>query len=37
MDVRQIAERVRVGNAIGATADLKMVEIEVAQAAITVK
>ena len=37
LEVRQIAERVRVGNAIGATADLKMVEIEVAQAAITVK
>jgi hypothetical protein len=37
LEVRGIAERVRVGKAIGATADLKTVEIEVAQAAVTVK
>ena len=37
LEIRQIAEKVRVGKAIGATADLKRVEFEGAQAVITVK
>jgi hypothetical protein len=36
-EVRQITEKVRVGKAIGVTADLKSVELESTQAAITVK
>ena len=36
-EVRQLAEKVRVGKAIGAAADLKTVELEAIQAAITVK
>jgi hypothetical protein len=36
-EVRQIAEKVRVGKAIGVTADLKSVELEGTQATITVK
>src|ERR1019366_6147297 len=37
LNVRQIAEKVRVGKAIGATGDLKRVGFEGAQAVITVK
>ena len=37
LEIRQIAEKVRVGKAIGATADLKRVDIAGAQAVITVK
>jgi hypothetical protein len=37
LEVRQIAEKVRVGKAVGATADLKSVELEGAQAVVTVK
>lgn len=36
-EIRQIAEKVRVGKAIGVTADLKSVELASTQAAITVK
>ena len=37
LEIRQIAEKVRVGKAIGATADLKRIELEGTQAVITVK
>ena len=37
LEIRQIAEKVRVEKAIGATADLKKVELEGTQAVITVK
>lgn len=37
LEIRQITEKVRVGKAIGASADLKRVELEGAQAVITVK
>jgi hypothetical protein len=37
LEIRQITEKVRVGKAIGASADLKSVELEGAQAVITVK
>jgi hypothetical protein len=36
-EIRQIAEKVRVGKAIGVTADLKSVELASTQATITVK
>ncbi len=36
-EIRQVAEKVRVGKAIGVTADLKSVELEGTQATITVK
>jgi hypothetical protein len=37
LEVRQIAEKVRVRKAAGVTADLKKIEIEDLQAAIIVK
>ena len=37
LEIRQIAGKVRVGKAIGSTVDLKKIDLEGAQAAITVK
>ncbi len=37
LETRQITERVRVGKALGVTADVKSVELESTEAAITVK
>jgi hypothetical protein len=36
-EIRQIAEKVRLGKAVGATADLRKIELEGTQAVITVK